>query len=143
MWPVDPGRARRRRDGRTWLLVGAGICGLLLLVFVVVSVVVVSAATELELCDTPGSSTHGRGHVAWVWLPPHPECVWKADAQGGAVGPPVAGETEVRDAVVFDAAVGAFAIVLFVFALGGFVGWILLMVREAEEIAEDQKNSSG
>jgi hypothetical protein len=141
MWPVDPGRARRRRDARTWLLVVAGICGLLLLVFVVVSVVVVGAATELELCDTPGSSSHGRGHVTWVWLPPHPECVWKADAQGHAVGPPVAGEPEVREAVVFDGAVGAFAIALFLVAFGGFVGWIVLMVREAEQIAEDQKNS--
>jgi hypothetical protein len=140
MWPVDPGRARRRRDARTWLLVVAGICGLLLLVFVVVSVVVVSAATELDLCDTPGASTHGRGDVAWVWLPPHPECVWKADAQGRAVGPPVAGAPEVRDALVFDAAVGGFALVLFVIAVAGFVGWIVLMVREAEQIAEEKSS---
>ena len=141
MWPVDPGRSRRRRDPRPWLLGVAGACGLLLLVFVVVSVIVVSAAKELELCDTPASSSHGRGVVEWNWLPPHPECVWKADAQGRAVGPPVAGEPQVREAVAFDSAVGAFAIVLFVVALAGFVGWIGLTVREAEEIAEE--NSSG
>jgi hypothetical protein len=143
MWPVDPGRARRSRtrDARPWLLGVAGACGLLVIISVVVSVIVVSAGRELELCNTPGSSTHGRGHVAWVWLPPHPECVWKANARGRAVGPPVAGAPEAREAVVFDAAVGAFVIVLFLVALGGFVGWIVLMVREAEQIAGDPKNS--
>ena len=139
MWPTT-GPRHRQRDARPWLLGVAGACGLLLLVFVVVSVIVVSAAKELELCHTPGSAAHGRGRVSWVWLPPHPECVWKADAQGRAVGPPVAGSPEVREAVVFDSAVGAFAIVLFVVALAGFVGWIVLTVREAEEIAEE--NSS-
>jgi len=137
MWPAKAPR-RRPRDARPWLLGIAGACGLLLLVFVVVSVVVVSAAKELELCDTPGSSSHGRGRVEWNWLPPHPECVWKADARGRAVGPPVAGAPEVREAVVLGPAVGAFAMVLLVVAIGGFVGWIVLTVREAEQIAEER-----
>ena len=139
IWPAGPPRSRQR-DARPWLLGVAGACLLLLLVFVVVSVVVVSAAKELELCDTPGPSSHGRGRVEWSWLPPHPECVWKADARGRAVGPPVAGEPEVREAVVFGPAVGAFAIVLFAAALAGFVGWIVLTVREAERIAEEKSS---
>ena len=139
-WLVPGAPPRRRGDGHPVLLGVAGACLLLALVFVVVSVVVVSAAKELELCDTPGAASHGRGRVEWSWLPPHPECVWKADARGRAVGPPVAGEPEVREAAVFGPTVGAFAVVLFVVALAGFVRWIVLTVREAERSAEEKSS---
>ena len=109
----------------------AAAWGLLLLVYVVVSVVVVSAAQELELCNESSAATiHGpkQGVVEWNWVPPYPECVWRSEG------------TERREAVVFDPITGSLALLLLVVALGGFVGWLVLMVRDAEQIAEEKSS---
>jgi hypothetical protein len=121
-WLV-PGAPRRQRDSKSWLLVVAGACLLLFVVFVVVSVIVVGAGKSLDVC----AKRHGeQATITWHWVPPHPECVWGSGAH------------ESREAVVFDPVTGSFALVLLVVALGAFGWWLVLTVREAEEIAEEK-----
>jgi hypothetical protein len=105
------------------LLAIAGVCLLFFVLFVVVSAIVVVAGDSLEVC----AAHHGaRADVEWHWFPPHPECVWRS------------GGTEHREAVVFDPVTGSVALLLFAGALGTFGWWLVLMVREADRIAEER-----
>lgn len=124
LFPGMEGAPRRRKgDGHPALLGVAGVCLLLFIVFVVVSVIVVGAGKSLDVCD----KRHGtQADIAWTWVPPHPDCVWNVDGH------------EQREAVVFDAVTGSVALLLFVAAAGMFGWWLVLTVREAGRIADEQ-----
>jgi hypothetical protein len=107
------------------LLGVAGLCLLLFLVFVVVSVIVVGAGKSLDVCEARKGA---RGDVAWNWVPPHPECVWHV------------GGDEQRQPAVFDAVTGSVALLLFAGALGTFGWWLVLTVREADRIAGEKSS---
>lgn len=129
LFPGMEGAPKRRRgDGHPVLLGVAGACLLMFVIFVVVSVIVVAAGKSLELCDVKDSESPSFGNVEWHWIPPYPECVRRT------------GDVERREAVVFDPVTGSVALLLFVVAAGMFGWWLVLTVREAEKITEEESS---